>query len=67
MQTTETPSQSPEQLFIQARQLQSTGKLAEARGIYEHLVQKIPDHPQALSMLASIAYQDGEDLPRLSR
>ena len=62
MQTTAAFSPSPEQQFTQARQLQCAGKLAEARGIYERLVQKIPDHPQALSMLASIAYQDGEDL-----
>lgn len=52
---------SPEQQFIQARQLQSEGQLDAARGIYENLVQKIPDHPQALSMLASIAYQQAHN------
>ena len=62
MQSNPTASLSPEQQFMQARQLQSEGKLLEAQGIYEHLVQRIPDHPQALSMLASIAYQRGEDL-----
>ena len=46
---------------MQARQLQSEGQLDAARGIYEALVQKIPDHPQALSMLASIAYQQSHD------
>jgi hypothetical protein len=61
VQSNPTSSQSPEQQFIQARQLQSEGQLDEARTIYESLVQKIPDHPQALSMLASIAYQQGHD------
>ena len=52
----------PERSFILARQLQAQGRLAEARDVYEKLLKKIPNHPQSLTMMASICYQLSEDL-----
>ena len=52
----------PEQSFNLARQLQAQGRLAEAQAVYEKLLKKLPNHPQSLTMMASICYQGGEDL-----
>lgn len=38
------------------------GEIKEAKRIYERLVSAIPHHPPALSMLASIAYLEGDDI-----
>ncbi len=53
---------SPEQIFNIARQRQAAGELREARRLYESVLQRIPYHAECMTMLASIAFQDGEDL-----
>ncbi len=52
----------PEKAFDIARRMQADGKLDEARKIYEQLLHQMPRHPQSLTMLGSIAYQQGDDL-----
>ena len=52
----------PENAFNFARQLQAEGRLKEARELYEALLAKMPNHPQSLTMMASISYQEGDEL-----
>ena len=49
------------QAMDEARRRQQAGELAAAREIYQRLLEVEPDQPDALTMLASIAYQTGED------
>ena len=44
-----------------ARKLQAAGNLDEAKRIYGQILIAIPHHAESLSMLASIAYQQGQD------
>ena len=44
-----------------ARELQAAGNLEEAKRIYGQILIGIPHHAESLSMLASIAYQQGQD------
>lgn len=48
--------------YVKARQVQSTGDLKTSREMYEALLQHIPSHADALTMLASIEYQEGNDI-----
>jgi tetratricopeptide (TPR) repeat protein len=50
------------QAFELARRLQGDGKLEDARKLYERLLNFQPKHPGALTMLASIGYQTGQDV-----
>ena len=50
------------QAFDLARRLQSDGQLEDARKLYERLLHFQPGHPGALTMLASIGYQRGQDI-----
>lgn len=50
------------QAFELARRLQGDGKLDDARKLYERLLNFQPKHPGALTMLASIGYQQGQDI-----
>lgn len=47
--------------FDAARNLQAAGNLEEAKKIYGQILIGIPHHAQSLTMLSSIAYQQGED------
>ncbi len=62
MQPTIPQNLSPEDLFNMGRQHQSQGMLVDARRLYEDLLKREPRHSQALIMLGSIAYQQGEEL-----
>lgn len=53
---------SPTQAFELARRLQGDGKLDDARKLYERLLHLQPNQPGALTMLASITYQKGQDV-----
>jgi hypothetical protein len=50
------------QAFDLARRLQGDGQLEDARKLYERLLHFQPKHPGALTMLASIGYQQGQDI-----
>lgn len=50
------------QAFELARRLQGEGQLEDARKLYERLLHFQPKHPGALTMLASISYQQGHDV-----
>lgn len=50
------------QAFELARRLQGEGQLDDARKLYERLLHFQPKHPAALTMLASISYQQGHDV-----
>ena len=62
MQPTSLAQVPPDQIFHFARQRQAAGELEVARQTYERLLQKIPDHAESMTMLASIAYQRGDDI-----
>ena len=47
--------------FDAARNLQAAGSLDEAKKIYGQILIGIPHHAQSLTMLSSIAYQQGEE------
>ena len=49
------------QAMEEARRRQQAGELAGARELYQRLLAVEPDQPDALTMLASIAYQTSED------
>ncbi|MDX1711917.1 MAG: tetratricopeptide repeat protein [Rhodovibrionaceae bacterium] len=53
---------SLDQALDLATKLQQQGRLDEARSIYEQVLIKLPHQQRALSMLASISYQQGDDL-----
>ena len=48
------------QAMDEARRRQQAGELAGARAIYRQLLELEPDQPDALTMLASIAYRTDE-------
>ena len=52
----------PDQLFNFARQRQAAGETKEAKAIYEKVLSAMPFHAGSMTMLASISYQEGEDL-----
>ena len=52
----------PDQLFNFARQRQAAGEIKEAKVIYEKVLGAMPFHAGSMTMLASIAFQEGEDL-----
>ena len=51
----------PAQAFETGRRLQAAGDLDSAKKYYGQVLLKIPHHAEALTMLASIAYQQGDD------
>ena len=55
------PSVSLDQVMSAAFEHQRRGALTEARRLYEKVLARIPFHPTALTMLASIAYRQGDD------
>lgn len=48
-------------LMNEARTHHQTGRLREAREIYERVLQREPDYPEALHFLGVIAHQSGND------
>lgn len=53
---------SSAEAYDTGRRLQSAGDLDAAKRYYGHVLFNIPHHSQALTMLASIAYQQGDDI-----
>lgn len=53
---------TPDQALQDAYRRHQAGDLHGAKGIYEQLLSAIPHHPAALTMLASIAYLEGNDI-----
>jgi hypothetical protein len=51
-----------EQVLQLAQQHQAAGRLAEACELFERLLSATPQHPTVLTMLASIAYQQGDEM-----
>ncbi len=47
--------------FDAARDQQAAGNLEAAKGQYGEILAKVPHHAESLTMLASIAYQQGDD------
>ncbi len=62
MQANPSGRATPEQVINLARQRQAEGKLDEARGLYEKVLQQIPYQPESMTMLASIAYQQDDEI-----
>lgn len=62
MPTSQPQAISPDNFYIKARQTQGTGDLKTAREMYEALLKHIPSHADAMTMLASIEYQEGNDV-----
>ena len=59
------PAQQDEKLahaYLHARGLQAARQLAEAARIYEQILLRNPFHSEALTALASISYQQGQDI-----
>jgi hypothetical protein len=52
---------SLEQAYQMAHRQQAAGRLDEARRIYERILELVPIHAEALTMLGSISYQQGDD------
>ena len=50
-----------EQEFRAARQAQANGNLDQAKRQYGDVLARIPHHAESMTMLASIAYQQGDD------
>jgi len=55
------PRITPEQALQMAYRHHRAGEVAQAKKIYETLLAALPHHAPALSMLASIAYLEGDD------
>lgn len=53
---------SLDQALALALEAQRAGALNDARAIYEQVLARVPHQTRALSMLASICYQSGEDV-----
>ena len=47
--------------YEHARQLQAAGEIEEAKRIYGQIVASVPHHAETLTMLGSIAYQQGDE------
>lgn len=56
------PQQKAQETFVQGRQQQASGDLSQAKRAYGEVLALIPHHADALTMLGSIAYQEGDDL-----
>ena len=50
------------ELYESARRLQVVGELTRAKRIYGQILLSVPHHAESLTMLASIAYQEGDDV-----
>ncbi len=48
--------------FAAARSRQAEGHLNEAKAAYGEILARVPNHPESLTMLSSIAYQQGDDV-----
>ena len=53
---------STAEAYDMGRRLQSAGDLEAAKRHYGHILVTIPHHSESLTMLASIAYQQGDDV-----
>ncbi|MDH3475380.1 MAG: tetratricopeptide repeat protein [Rhodospirillales bacterium] len=51
-----------DQTFVAARQQQAEGRLDEAKRLYGKIMGRVPHHAESLIMLASIAYQQGDEV-----
>ena len=56
------PGLTPEQALHMAYRHHQAGEIAAAKRLYEKLLAGMPHHAPALSMLASIAYLEGDDI-----
>ena len=50
-----------EQVMALAQQHQAAGRLPEARDLFERVLSAAPQHPTVLTMLGSLAYQQGDE------
>lgn len=48
--------------FLAAKTQQVEGKLVEAKAAYGEILARVPHHAESLTMLSSIAYQQGDDV-----
>ena len=48
--------------FRTARRHQASGKLEDARHIYERILAQVPVHAESMVMLASVLYQNGDNV-----
>jgi tetratricopeptide (TPR) repeat protein len=55
-------SLSPAEAFETGRRFQAEGKLDEAKRHYGQVLINVPHHAEALIMLASVGYQQGDDI-----
>jgi len=53
---------APHELFDLGRSHQAEGRRSEAKVIYEKILRQAPQHGAALTLLGSIAYQDGDEI-----
>ena len=53
--------QSIEETFREARDRQAAGRLEEAKRLYGDILARVPHHAESLTMLGSVAYQQGDD------
>jgi hypothetical protein len=51
-----------DQTFLTARQQQAEGCLDEAKRLYGKIMGRVPHHAESLVMLASVAYQQGDEV-----
>ena len=58
---THQPAASVQQTLQEAKRLQSQGQLSAAKQLYEDILRRMPGQPDALTFLASIAYQLGRE------
>ncbi|MCG8402085.1 MAG: tetratricopeptide repeat protein, partial [Firmicutes bacterium] len=55
------PAPSLQHALQDAKRLQSQGRLSAAKQLYEDILRRMPGQPDALTLLASIAYQLGRE------
>ena len=53
---------TPAELYEMARRHQVAGDLEQAKRLYGNILLSVPHHAESLTMLASIAYQQGDDV-----
>lgn len=58
---TQKPAPSVQQTLVEAKRLQGQGRLSAAKQLYEDILRRMPGQPDALTFLASIAYQLGRE------
>ncbi len=51
---------NPNQIFMMATQAHQKGQLIQAENLYRQVLQKIPDHPDALHLLGLVCSQQGK-------